>query len=108
MSRVVIGSDAFLRLRLLVRQQRHKIFFQFRGTAQQLNALEARLGRSPTLSEGQTEAGRWRTLAAEARIVATQLHDPNSVRIMLRIAEGYDHLAERAEELLETNKERCK
>jgi hypothetical protein len=42
-------------------------------------------------------ARRWRTLAAEARAVADEMSDARARQIMLRIAEGYEHLARRAE-----------
>jgi hypothetical protein len=38
----------------------------------------------------------WRELAAQARQVAEQLTDPVAVRVLLRIAEAYDGLADRA------------
>jgi hypothetical protein len=40
----------------------------------------------------------WRLRAAEARAVAAQISDPDSKRMMLRIAGDYDELARRAEE----------
>lgn len=46
----------------------------------------------------------WRALAAETRSAAEQLHDPKAVRIMLRIAEAYDGLAERCEKQSEIEK----
>ena len=39
----------------------------------------------------------WRSRAEEARATADQMHDLESKRIMLGIAEGYDELAARAE-----------
>jgi hypothetical protein len=42
-------------------------------------------------------AERWRTLAAEARAAADEMTDPESKRALLRIAEGYERLARRAE-----------
>lgn len=56
------------------------------------------------VSEEQDNTERWRTLAAEARAVAQRLIDPKAIRLMLRIAEAYDGLAERAEKLLDYNK----
>ena len=43
-------------------------------------------------------AEHWRKLALEARAVANELTDPDAKQIMLRIAEGYELLARRAEE----------
>ena len=42
-------------------------------------------------------AERWRTLAAEARVAAAGLTDPEAKRIMLSITDGYEVLARRAE-----------
>ncbi|HJT07065.1 MAG TPA: hypothetical protein VJ747_09075 [Stellaceae bacterium] len=39
----------------------------------------------------------WRSRAEEARATADQMHDLDSKRVMLGIAEGYDELAARAE-----------
>lgn len=39
----------------------------------------------------------WRSRAEEARATADQMHDLESRRVMLGIAEGYDKLAARAE-----------
>jgi len=54
-------------------------------------------GEGPVLADEKIGAGYWRSLAIEARKAAEHLHDPNSVRIILRIAEAYDSLAERSE-----------
>jgi hypothetical protein len=40
----------------------------------------------------------WRQRAEEARAVAEQMADPEARRMMLNIADGYDKLAQRAEE----------
>jgi hypothetical protein len=40
---------------------------------------------------------RWWALAAEARAVAAEMTDPQARKVMLKIAEGYEHLARRAE-----------
>ena len=40
---------------------------------------------------------RWWALAAEARAVASEMTDPQARQIMLKIAEGYERLARRAE-----------
>jgi hypothetical protein len=42
-------------------------------------------------------AERWRKLAEEARAVADQLTDLDAKQTMVRIAEGYELLARRAE-----------
>ena len=39
----------------------------------------------------------WRKMAAEARTIADGMHDPDSKRVMLQIAEGYENLAAYAE-----------
>jgi len=39
----------------------------------------------------------WRSRAEEARATADQMHDLESRRVMLGIADGYDELAARAE-----------
>jgi len=41
----------------------------------------------------------WRTLAADARSVASRLSDANAVRTLLHIANAYDALAERSEKV---------
>jgi hypothetical protein len=44
------------------------------------------------------EAGHWRARAEEARILANQMNDSESKDAMLRIAEDYERLAQRAED----------
>ena len=39
----------------------------------------------------------WRQRAEEARTIADQMHDPQSKEAMLKIAEDYERLGERAE-----------
>jgi hypothetical protein len=39
----------------------------------------------------------WRTLACETRILAGNMADPETKRLLLEIAVGYDRLAELAE-----------
>lgn len=82
--------------------QKFHVWQPLPGTA----GTSTRLGRwgGTQLPEEQTGSIRWRTLAAEARDVAERLSDPNAVRIMLRIAEAYDSLAERWEKNGEPNK----
>jgi hypothetical protein len=63
------------------------------------------VGEACRLPQEQAGPNRWRLLAANAREVAARLHDPHAVRIMLRIAEAYDRLAERAEKSIEIEKE---
>jgi hypothetical protein len=45
----------------------------------------------------QDNPSRWWALAAEARTVAAEMTDPHARQIMLKIAEGYERLARRAE-----------
>jgi hypothetical protein len=40
----------------------------------------------------------WRSRAEEARAIASDLNDPETQRIMLEVAKGYDRLAEHAEQ----------
>lgn len=40
---------------------------------------------------------RWRDRAEEARIQAEQMSDDDTKRMMLRVAEGYERMAHRAE-----------
>jgi hypothetical protein len=42
-------------------------------------------------------ARRWRLMALEAFAIASYMNDPECRATMLRIAAGYDHLAEMAE-----------
>jgi hypothetical protein len=44
------------------------------------------------------DAQHWRDRAEEARVQAADMRDPQARRQMLVIADGYDHLAQRAEE----------
>src|SRR5262245_55146056 len=55
--------------------------------------------RSPSqLRRAVTYINHRRYLAARARIIAEQLNEPYAKRVMLRFAEGYERLAEQAEE----------
>ena len=42
----------------------------------------------------------WHKWAEEARILADQMRDPDARRLMIGIAESYEHLAAKAEERL--------
>jgi len=42
----------------------------------------------------------WRERAEEARVHAEQMHDPEARETMLSIAEGYEKMAEHAEQRL--------
>jgi hypothetical protein len=65
-------------------------------------------GRNPQMSTPGlknallNDPEHWRQRAEEARAIADGIADPEAKRTMLRIAEGYDHLAERAEDRLLT------
>jgi hypothetical protein len=48
-------------------------------------------------SEAPDAVARWRGLAEEARTVADQMTDREAKVILLTIAQGYEHLAQRAE-----------
>jgi hypothetical protein len=43
------------------------------------------------------DAKHWRERAEEARRIAAELTDPESRKLMLKVAADYDRLAERAE-----------
>ena len=47
-------------------------------------------------SETNDQEERWRALAAEARATAAQMVDAEARRLMINIAAGYEHLADRA------------
>ena len=47
--------------------------------------------------EAPDPVARWRGLAEEARSAADQMTDPEAKVILLTIAQGYEHLAQRAE-----------
>jgi hypothetical protein len=47
--------------------------------------------------EATDAVARWRVLAEEARTAADQMTDPEARVILLTIAQGYEHLAQRAE-----------
>jgi hypothetical protein len=48
------------------------------------------------MSPDSDPVARWPVLAAEAREIADQMTDPEAKLIMLSIAQGYEHLAQRA------------
>jgi hypothetical protein len=43
------------------------------------------------------DSKHWRNRAAEMRVLSTTLHDVETIAIMLRLADDYDILADRAE-----------
>jgi hypothetical protein len=49
-------------------------------------------------------AQHWRDRAEEARVIANGMHDEVARRQMFAIADGYDRLAERAEEREKSNR----
>ena len=49
------------------------------------------------MPSGNDEAVRWLALAAWARAIAREMTDPDAREIMLKIAQGYEDLARRAE-----------
>jgi hypothetical protein len=49
------------------------------------------------------DAQHWRDRAEEARVIASSMHDETARRQMFAIAEGYQRLAERAEERTNSN-----
>jgi hypothetical protein len=51
----------------------------------------------PAMSADSDNPSRWWALAAEARVVAAEMTDPQARKVMLKIAEGYERLAQRAE-----------
>lgn len=48
-------------------------------------------------SDASDRAARWRVLAAEARVAAGEMTDPQARLILLTIARSYERLAERAQ-----------
>ena len=55
------------------------------------------LGELASMPPDRDNPSRWWALAAEARAVAAEMIDPQARQIMLKIAEGYERLARRAE-----------
>jgi hypothetical protein len=49
------------------------------------------------MPSGKDEIIRWLALAAEARAISEEMTDPAARATMLKIAEGYENLARRAE-----------
>ena len=43
------------------------------------------------------DSKHWRDRAAEMRVLSTTMHDVETIAIMLRLADDYDILADRAE-----------
>jgi len=57
-------------------------------------------------NDAEDDVARWRALEAEARMLASDMSDPEPKRIMLFIAAGYKRLRQRAEFLSEEKSER--
>jgi hypothetical protein len=55
------------------------------------------------MSDLLNDVQHWRNRAEEARTLAAEMHDEVARAQMLAIAEGYDRLAERAEERTKSN-----
>ena len=51
------------------------------------------------------DAEHWWSRAEETRTIAELMNDPEAIRIMSDIAEGYDRLAERAAERVANRKD---
>ena len=49
------------------------------------------------MPSGNDEAVRWLALAAWARATAEEMTDPDAREVTIKIAEGYEELARRAE-----------
>jgi hypothetical protein len=47
-------------------------------------------------NDNETAAEHWRKRAKEAREIAVQMTDPHTKAVMLKIAQDYEKLAERA------------
>jgi hypothetical protein len=56
------------------------------------------VGGTTIMPPERDNPSRWWVLAAEARAVAAEMTDPLARRTMLKIAEGYERLARRAED----------
>ena len=54
-------------------------------------------GKQPVMASNRDNPSLWWALAVEAREVAAEMTDPQARQIMLKIAEGYERLARRAE-----------
>jgi hypothetical protein len=54
-------------------------------------------GRLPMTNNLRDNPQHWRDLAEQARAHAIKTEDPESRRMMIGIADGYDNLAQRAE-----------
>ena len=50
------------------------------------------------MKQAHYDPGHWRKRGAEMRALADEANNPESKRMMLRLAEDYDELAKRAEE----------
>jgi hypothetical protein len=47
--------------------------------------------------QGINDAKHWRDRAAEMRVLSDEIKDPQALRMMLKLANDYDKLADRAE-----------
>ncbi len=48
--------------------------------------------------KGINDAKHWRDRAAEMRVLSEQINEPDAQRMMLKLANDYDGLADRAED----------
>ena len=55
-------------------------------------------------ARGINDAKHWRDRAAEMRVLSDEIKDPQAQRMMLKLANDYDKLADRAEDRASRNK----